>query len=71
MDTQLLLLALVAIGLCSVITAFTLPALVASTVRGKVRETICAGVLIAVLTAIAFVIAAVVGANPAIYGAVL
>lgn len=71
MDTQLLMLALVAIGVCSVIAAFTLPAFVTSTLRGDGRGTIRTGVLIAVLTAIAFVVAAVIGANPANYGAVL
>lgn len=72
MDMPLvLMIALVAVGVCSVIAAFTLPVFVTAALRGSGRSTLRAGALIIALTVVVFVIAAAIGANAAIYTTML
>lgn len=66
-----LMLALVAIGVCSVVVALSLPIVVTSALRGNGRGAARVGGLIVALIGLAFVLAAIVGANPAAYDAVL
>ncbi|MGX5773096.1 hypothetical protein ACWKWN_20335 [Microbacterium trichothecenolyticum] len=68
MGTSLVLMsALIAVGICSVVAAFTLPVFVTAALRGNGRSALRAGALIIALTAAVFAIAATVGANAAIY----